>query len=134
MIVKYDEENFSIKLYRDFVKGKLVGLMEVIPIDELLEVWADRKTEPQTMVYPQVDGITPSVIEPQTDGYMTAEQAEDYRKMLDKAEHKVYGNIEDEPQDCLTCRYNSDEWDSPKCDGCSKAYSNYEPQTDCSWK
>jgi len=32
---------------------------------------ADRKTEPQTMVYPQVDGITPSVIvpkdEPQTD-------------------------------------------------------------------
>ena len=36
--------------------------------------------------------------EPQTDGYMTAEQTEDYRKMLDKAEHKVYGNIEDEPQ------------------------------------
>lgn len=33
----------------------------------------------------------------------------------------------DEPQlDCLTCRYISDEWDSPKCDGCSKAYSNYE--------
>lgn len=28
---------------------------------------ADRKTEPQTMVYPQVDGITPSVIEPQTE-------------------------------------------------------------------
>lgn len=30
----------------------------------------NRKTEPQTMVYPQVDGITPSVIaktEPQTD-------------------------------------------------------------------
>lgn len=39
--------------------------------------------------------------EPQTDGYMTAEQTEDYRKMLDKADHKVYGNIEDEPQtDC----------------------------------
>ena len=37
----------------------------------------------------------------------------------------------DEPQtDCLTCRYNSDEWDSPKCDGCSKAHSNYEPQTE----
>lgn len=48
MIVKYDEDNFSIKLYRNFVKGELVGLMEVIPIDELLEVWADRKTEPQT--------------------------------------------------------------------------------------
>ena len=42
---------------------------------------------------------------------------------------------EDEPQrDCLTCRYNSDEWDSPKCDGCSKAHNNYEPQTDCAWK
>lgn len=39
--------------------------------------------------------------EPQMDGYMTAEQTGDYRKMLDKAEHKVYGNIEDEPQtDC----------------------------------
>lgn len=36
--------------------------------------------------------------------------------------------------DCLTCRYNSDEWDSPKCDSCSKAHNNYEPQTDCSWK
>ena len=36
--------------------------------------------------------------EPQTDGYMTEEQTKDYRKMLDKAEHKVYGNIEDEPQ------------------------------------
>ena len=36
-----------------------------------------------------------------------------------------------EPQtDCLTCRYNSDEWDSPKCDGCSKANSHYEPQTE----
>ena len=32
---------------------------------------------------------------------MTVEQAEDYRKMLDKAEHKVYGNIADTPQtDC----------------------------------
>lgn len=41
----------------------------------------------------------------------------------------------DTPQtDCLTCRYNSDEWDSPKCDSCSKAHSNYEPQTDCGWK
>lgn len=33
-------------------------------IDKLI---ADRKTEPQTMVYPQVDGITPSVIKPQTE-------------------------------------------------------------------
>lgn len=37
--------------------------------------------------------------EPQMDGYMTTEQTADYRKMLDNAENKVYGNIfEDEPQ------------------------------------
>ena len=72
---------------------------------------------------------------PQTEGYMTVEQAEDYRKMLDKAEHKVYGNITDTPQtDCDTCRHDSEPWDSDKCDGCSKAHSNYEPQTDCGWK
>ena len=46
-----------------------------------------------------------------------------------------YKRRADTPQtDCLTCRYNSDEWDSPKCDSCSKAHSNYEPQTDCGWK
>lgn len=33
-------------------------------------------------------------------------------------------------RDCITCRYNSDEWDSPKCDGCTKANSNYEPSTE----
>lgn len=48
MVVYYDEDNFSIKLYRNCVSGELVDLIEVIPIDELLEVWADRKTEPQT--------------------------------------------------------------------------------------
>lgn len=49
MIVYYDEDNFSIKLYRDFVKGELVGLIEVIPIDELLEVWQKHKADtPQT--------------------------------------------------------------------------------------
>lgn len=30
-------------------------------------------------------------------------------------------------EDCLTCRYNQDDWDSEHCDGCSKAHSNYEP-------
>lgn len=45
MVVYYDEDNFSIKLYRDCVSGELIGLTEVIPIDELLEVWADHKTE-----------------------------------------------------------------------------------------
>ena len=51
--------------------------------------------------------------EPQTDGYMTEEQAEDYRKMLDKAEHKVYGNIEDEPQTEDTCKGCVNETDCP---------------------
>ena len=51
--------------------------------------------------------------EPQTDGYMTAEQTEDYRKMLDKAEHKVYGNIEDEPQTEDTCKGCVNETDCP---------------------
>lgn len=65
MIVKYDEDNFSIKLYRDFVKGKLVGLMEVIPIDELLEVWADRKTEPNCSEIPNNCKPQTYVINPQ---------------------------------------------------------------------
>ena len=49
MVVYYDEDNFNIKLYRDCVKGELVGLTEVIPIDELLEVWQKHKADtPQT--------------------------------------------------------------------------------------
>ena len=56
------------------------------------------------------------------------------RLMLDKI-NEMAEEVADTPQtDCLTCRYNSDEWDSPKCDSCSKADSNYEPQTDCGWK
>lgn len=40
----------------------------------------------------------------------------------------------DTPQtDCDTCRHDSEPWDSETCDGCSKAHSNYEPQTDCGW-
>lgn len=98
---------------------------------------ADRKDEPQTIYYPQVDGITPSVIvknepqicsvsgrpytdccnceyfkciadEPQTYGYMTTEQTTDYRKMLDNVQHEVYGNIfEDEPQIIIGERFPS---------------------------
>ena len=45
MVVYYDEDNFSIKLYRDCVRGELVGLTEVIPIDELLEVWQKHKAD-----------------------------------------------------------------------------------------
>ena len=122
--------------------------------DNAMANYADRKTEP--MIYPQVDGITPSVItqtEPQLaekcpfDDSLPCEWVcTEYGKCKYKkwdAPPKVElttgeittcvsvlaSALEDEP-DCLTCRYNSDEWDSPKCDGCSKAHSNYEPQTE----
>ena len=71
--------------------------------------------------------------EPQTDGYMTVEQTEDYRKMLDKAEHKVYGNIEDEPQ---TCSFSDcDNFKNPdyaRCIECKRKQieSKEEPQTE----
>lgn len=71
--------------------------------------------------------------EPQTDGYMTAEQTEDYRKMLDKAEHKVYGNIEDEPQtDCRRCRHYATD----KCKECfgHELFTDSGYATDCSWQ
>jgi Zn finger protein HypA/HybF involved in hydrogenase expression len=36
-----------------------------------------------------------------------------------------------EPQtECETCKHNKLEWFSEKCDECSKAHSNYEPQTE----
>ena len=55
--------------------------------------------EPQTSGTPyKIDTSSVCKTKPQIDGYMTAKQTEDYRKMLDKADHKVYGNIEDEPQ------------------------------------
>lgn len=81
-------------------------------VEAVKEYYADEfhraeQTEPQTSKIIEAysrgfkDGADAVKAMPQTDGYMTAEQAEDYRKMLDKAEHKVYGNIEDEPQtDC----------------------------------
>jgi hypothetical protein len=54
---------------------------------------------------------------------------------MEQVDKDINVRSKDEPQtDCLTCRYNSDEWDSPKCDGCSKADSHYEPQTDCAWR
>ena len=83
--------------------------------------------------------------EPQTDGYMTSEQTEDYRKMLDKAEYKVYGNIEDEPQtdieiaraivhkaidDAVIAEDAYPDLRQKMHD----AVDNYEPQTDCAWK
>lgn len=50
MVVYYDEEDFSIRIYHDCVKGELVGLIEVIPIDELLEVWQKHKADTNDIV------------------------------------------------------------------------------------
>lgn len=62
MVVYYDEDNFNIKLYRDCVKGELVGLTEVIPIDELLEVWQKHKADTT-----QTNRTTNGETEPQTE-------------------------------------------------------------------
>ena len=106
MLARYTDEQDRAE---EFVNGlKALNIIE-----------ADRKTEPQSddigdcniCKYVGLEHRCNICIngsrfckiedEPQIDGYMTAEQTEDYRKMLDKAEHKVYGNIEDEPQtDC----------------------------------
>ena len=50
------------------------------------ETWADLCME-------LIGDETDHKYEPQTDGYMTAEQTADYRNMIDNAEHKVYGNV-----------------------------------------
>ena len=84
------------------------------------------------------------------DGYMTAEQAEDYRKMLDKAEHKVYGNIEDEPTISIMEQVEDEPQTMyyPQVDGITPSViAKDEPQTDvyeyhngewvkpdCAWK
>lgn len=87
--------------------------------------WLDRydeQTEPSGYKMKPVEQT-----EPQTDGYMTAEQAEDYRKMLDKAEHKVYGNIEDEPQ--MVCKMPYED-----CEDCeTHLKAQYGDCNKCKW-
>lgn len=78
---------------QEFCKVKDLIVTEY-PQDGEVNLIGRDKTEAVVMAYDVYKELT----EPQTDRYMTAEQTEDYRKMLDKAEHKVYGNIEDEPQ------------------------------------
>ena len=39
-------------------------------------------------------------------------------------------NSSEKPNNCDTCKHNKLEWFSEVCDGCSKAHSNYEPQTE----
>ena len=144
MVVYYDEDNFSIKLYRDCVKGELVGLTEVIPIDELLEVWQKHKADT-----PQMDLVkeSPSLVKDLVDafcedgtwlerqGVYTLTLAEAKQRAVDIIEAVSRKDTADTPQtDCDTCKHNKLEWYSDECDSCSKAHSNYEPQTDCGWK
>lgn len=73
------------------------------------------KDEPQTMYYPQVDGITPSVIvkdEPQTDTEIARAIV---HKMIDDAviAEDAYPDLRQKMHD---------------------AVDEYEPQTDCAWK
>lgn len=80
---------------------------------------------PQTMYYPQVDGITPSVIEPQTTS--TPYKVDTSSICKDDKDTNVLNKSQ---TDCETCKNGSLTWDSAVCDSCSKAHSNYEPQTE----
>ena len=61
----------------------------------------------------------------------TAKMADAFTRIADALERLTERKNEAQP-DCLTCRYNSDEWNSPKCDGCKEAYSNYESSMEMS--
>jgi hypothetical protein len=92
-----------------------------------------KNTEWWCLAYAPID-------EPQTDGYMTAEQIEDYRKMLDKAERKVYGNIEDKPQTdcdhkCIQTEIGCEKDKCPFDDDIPCEWVNCpNSKTDCPWK
>ena len=123
MIVHYDEENFSVKLYRDVVKGKLVGLMEVIPIDELLDVWEKHKADPTE---PRINCSTCGY-SPQTPSCDTCEGYSNWYAL-------------DPCDECVFVRGSG--W----CDNCngkpkgldalpnSRKAEQTEPSTDCGWK
>lgn len=60
------ENRFREAYNKGYKDGLRDGASQVTAklVSKILE---EAEAEPQTMVYPQVDGITPSVIEPQTD-------------------------------------------------------------------
>lgn len=105
-----------------------------IVADWLVEI-ADRKGEPQTMYYPQVDGITPSVIvktEPQIDDFFREPTAEERKAVAEYIESisiptgvNVFDLI-DEPQTEVKVE--------PTWVGVTYGRFEDEPQTDCSWK
>ena len=113
--------------------------LEVIGHIDFERIWeeavrkADRKTEPQT----NADQHVQHVQHVESVETMSCQECKHWIFTsqwgwfcpLKGQDECHYEPIEDDLQtDCLTCRYNSDEWDSPKCDGCSKADSHYEPK------
>lgn len=101
MTIRYKTTDLSMAMeymrihLRDkyFVSAYKNGIEYIVQVSGLEEV----KTEPQTMYYPQVDGITPSVIakdEPQTDYKMPYKDCEDCETHL-KAQMQ---DRKDEPQ------------------------------------
>lgn len=43
-------------------------------------------------------------------------------------------DIRTDTHECVTCRHNDEPWYSEACDPCTRANSNYEPQTEGSDK
>ena len=72
LLQTYQEHPFaSVEMWCGVTDERIDNMQMVLPTCPII---ADHKTESQTMVYPQVDGITPSVIaktEPQTDLLVT---------------------------------------------------------------
>lgn len=79
-------------------KAYIIGTLEEVP--------RAKQTEPQTMYYPQVDGITPSVIQTEP-----------------KFDKDINVRSKDEPQ-------TEDEILREQC----RAFIDIVKQTDCSWK
>ena len=94
------------------------------------------KDEPQTMYYPQVDGITPSVIvktEPQMDihgitdcDFCKEKNCEDCEGGKDEPQTDV------ETMSCEECKYY--RIGKPCEPFLNESDCSYEPKTDCSWK
>lgn len=79
------------------------------------------KDEPQTETYDSEKGKFRK-IHSLPDFLLAIQEAEERAKMRET-------NKVTEPQTCETCKHNQDGWDSESCDPCSRAESNYEPQT-----
>lgn len=52
------------------------------------------------------------------------------RKFEDEPQTQTH-EIRTDTHECVTCRHHDEPWYSEACDPCTRANSNYEPQTDC---